>query len=110
MILVNPTDPFSFWVCLSFFFCFVFKYILLARRFDLAEDRVHLPAPTHPVLLFRPIHPSPPHPPSVRLLHALSLNNALFEQRAREETGALARRLAFYHPLLPVMLLKLMFH
>ncbi len=46
----------------------------------------------------------------VCLLHALSLNNALFEQCARNSGYRHARRIDFYHLLFPVILLTLLFH
>lgn len=46
----------------------------------------------------------------VCLLHALSLNNALFEQCARNSGYRRARRIDFYHLLFPVILLTLLFH
>ncbi len=80
-------------------------YILPWSCFDLAEDReqlfFHFPfSPSLFLFLRQP----------VCLLHALSLNNALFEQCAHNSGYRRARRIDFYHLLFPVILLTLLFH
>lgn len=80
-------------------------YILPWSCFDLAEDREQLFFPFSFLSLSFFFLRQP-----VCLLHELSLNNALFEQCARNSGYRRARRIDFYHLLFPVILLTLLFH